>query len=600
MARFANIMEEKKGELDQKIDLIYEETKKLINQNDSALREGVEQNGGDDEELLFKGMDEFGISYGEEDTLDSVLGILDDDDIDVISFLEGLDHSGSENELDDASDELSLHNDFFAELEEMDKKIIFTVFFSSDNMTAYIRAEDYSREKDADNSVPTTDIYELLDEKKVVYGIDDEGITEYCKGTTYYKDFVVAQGLNPINGENGSAEYFFSTEEGYEPKERADGTVDYKDLGMIKNVEVDQVLCKITPPTEGTPGINIFGNPVDPKPGNWPQIRPGKNVNVSEDKLQLTAAVNGMVEKNRDAIEVKETYTVYGDVGPDTGNIRFNGTVNIIGSVLSNFSVYANGDIIVNGFVEGSFLNAAGNIIIHNGINGMKKGFIKADGNVTVKFAEMAKIVAGGCVYCDYCINSDVRAVDSIIGKGSRASLLGGNYIAGRIIEATTIGSELNIPMDVQIIPNWQEIKNLELNPTERIKANNMLSADFENGITKLRKVYDAIEVEIGRASKRRNIDDPSDIEMKKEKLKKLIVQHENVKHELEDLKAQRDKLEKINNCQGCMIIARKIIHTSTRITIGNATLRINGHMELQTFTEDNRSIESHNFVAGR
>ncbi|MBN7773722.1 DUF342 domain-containing protein [Clostridium aminobutyricum] len=502
-------------------------------------------------------------------------------------------------------DSLKLPDDFFAELEAMDRKVSFNIFFSPDNMTAYVRAENYSKEKDADNSVPTSEIYALLSEKKVVYGIDHEGIAEYCKGMIYYKDFIAAQGLRPVNGTDGTVEYFFSTEESYQPKELPDGTVDYKDLGLIKNVEAGDLLCKIIPPTEGTAGTTIFGESVQAKSGSWPQIKAGKNVTLSEDQLQYIAATNGMVQKNRDAIEVKDIYTVSGDVGPATGNIRFNGTVNITGSVLSNFSVFANGDIVVNGFVEGSFLNASGNIVIHKGINGvdgngMRKGVIKADGNVTVKFAEMAKIVAGGFVYCDYCMNSDVRAGDSIIGKGNRAALFGGNYIAGKVIEANTIGSDMNIPMDVQIIPFWQELKNLEVEPVERIKQTHAALSEMDKGVSKLRKLYEMLEVEMAAASKRRNMDTPNDIELKKEKLKNLIIKYETVKKELQNLKSEKEKLERLNDCQGCMVIAKKVIHTNTRITIGSAMLRLNADMAMQTFTENNRVIESHNMVPGR
>lgn len=508
-------------------------------------------------------------------------------------------------EIPDDLDSLKLPDDFFEELEAMDRKITFNIFFSPDNMMAYVRAENYSKDKDADNSVPTTEIYTLLGEKKVVYGIDDNGISEYCKGKIFYKDFVVAKGVRPVNGEDGQVEYYFSTEERYQPKELDDGTVDYKDLGLIKNVDAGAVLCQVIPPTEGTAGINIFGEQIPAKSGNWPQLKAGKNVSISEDQLQYIAITNGMVQKNKDTIEVKDIYTVNGDVGPATGNIRFNGTVNITGSVLSNFSVFANGDIIVNGFVEGSFLNAAGNIVIHKGINGvdgngLRKGFIKADGNVTVKFAEMAKIVAGGFVYCDYCMNCDVRAGDSIIGKGNRAALLGGTYIAGKVIEANTIGSDMNIPMDVQIIPFWQELKNLEVNPVERIKQNNAALSELDKGMSKLRKLVEMLETEITANSKRRNMDSPSDIEAKKEKLKKLILQHESVKQELINIKNEKEKLERQNNCEGCMVIGKKVTHTSTRIIIGSAMLRLNSDVEVQTFIENNRMIEAHNIVPSR
>ncbi len=475
--------------------------------------------------------------------------------------------------------------------------VTFTLFFSADKMNAYIRAQDFLRGKDVDNQVPTGIIYDLLKEKDVSYGIDEEGIIEYCKGKTFYKDFNVAKGMRPLKGEDGSVEYLFSLDFGCSPKEKDDGTVDYKELGLIHNVNEGDVLCRITPPTEGIDGIDVLGNPVKAKPGKPAAINTGKGAEFSEDGLEIIAINNGKVEVNNGNIEVKEVYTVSGDVGPATGNIRFNGSVTVMGSVLSDYAIFANGDIIVNGFVEASILNSTGNIVIHNGINGMKKGFLKADGNVTVKFAEMARIVAGGSFYCDYCINCDVRAVDSIISKGRKSSLLGGNYIAGKSIEVDTVGSDLNIPMDVQIIPYWEEIRNLKIKPEDRIRENREKLSEHEKEYSKLKNSYDNLDKEITRYSKKRSVDSDEEIQAKKKKVVVLMQQKANLRHQIAEMDEKKNALNRINDCEGCMIVVRRIIHTSARITMGNEMLRINSHIENKTFVKENGVIESHSVI---
>ncbi|MFV0515947.1 MAG: DUF342 domain-containing protein [Aminipila sp.] len=512
-----------------------------------------------------------------------------------------------ENDIEDSNAE-QLDDDFLNEIdmeEHHDKKafeknpMTFTLFFSADKMCAYIRAQDYQRGKDIDNRIPKEVIYDLLKEKEVSYGIDNDGIQEYCKGKSLFKDFQVATGKRPIKGEDGSVEFFFPIDLRYAPKEKDDGTVDYKELGVVRNVNEGDLLCRITPPTDGVEGIDVLGNSVAPIPGKAAVVNGGKGVDISEDGLEYKAQNNGMVELNNGVVEVKNVYTIKGDVGPSTGNIRFNGAVMVMGSVLSDYAIYANGDIIVNGFVEASILNSTGNILINNGINGMKKGFLKADGNVTVKFAEMARIVSGGTFYCDYCINCDVRAAESIIGKGKRASLLGGNYIAGRSIEANTLGSDLNIPMEVQIIPDWQSIRNLKIKPEERIRENNEKICEHVAQISKIRTVYDGLENEINKLSRKNKFDLPEERAAKKKKAMLLMQKKIELKHEIDAIEEKIQKLDLASACDGCMIIVRKIIHTSVRICIGNATLRIQGHQEKQTYVEKDGMIESYSVTPG-
>lgn len=583
MGRTPQTTEEKKNGFEQRVDKFYQKTVELFSRESDAENVQEEENAPDLDQI---GYEEERIGQETDEPEENLH--LDDEMESDLDELDSLLKSDKEPSKMPEAEENK---------EEEENHVTFTLFFSADKMNAYIRAQDYKRGRDADNSVPTDVIYQLLKGENVTYGIDEAGIVEYCKGKAFYKDFQVATGLRPVKGEDGRVEYFFSMNVKNAPVEKDDGTVDYKELGLIQNVNAGDVLCRITPPTDGVDGVDVLGRPVKATPGKPAVVNSGKGVNVSEDGLEYAAACNGLVEMSRGTIEVKELYTIAGDVGPATGNIRFNGSVKVMGSVLSDYAIFANGDIIVNGYVEASILTATGSIMINNGINGMKKGFLKADGNVTVKFAEMARIVAGENFYCDYCINCDVRAVDAIIAKGKRGSLLGGNYMAGKTIEASVIGSDLNIPMDLQLIPDWQNIRNLKIRPEERIKENNQMMSQYEAKISKLKSAYDALDSEITRASRKNRLDTEEEIEAKKKKVLLLMQQKSDLRHEISELGEKREKLNRMNQCEGCMVIVKKIIHTSVRVTIGSATYRINGHMDQQTFVENSGIIEWHNVI---
>ena len=64
-------------------------------------------------------------------------------------------------------------------------------------------------------------------------------------------------------------------------------------------------------------------------------------------------------------LHVYETPSFSGDIDFQSGNVDFSGDVFISGSVLSNFTVKAQGSIFVHGMVEaGAHLHSEGDIIV--------------------------------------------------------------------------------------------------------------------------------------------------------------------------------------------------------------------------------------------
>src|SRR5690606_11485656 len=97
----------------------------------------------------------------------------------------------------------------------------------------------------------------------------------------------------------------------------------------------------------------------------------------------------------RGKINVFPVYEVNGDVDYKVGNIDFNGTVVVRGSVLPGFRIRSNGDIRIIGTVEGAFLEAGGSIEVTEGVVGQNKGKLYAGRNVKCSFVQDAMITAG-------------------------------------------------------------------------------------------------------------------------------------------------------------------------------------------------------------
>ena len=104
--------------------------------------------------------------------------------------------------------------------------------------------------------------------------------------------------------------------------------------------------------------------------------------------------MDGHVALQDGKVVVSSVYTVK-DVDMSTGNIVYDGSVEITGSVAANMEVKAGGNVVINGGVESARIIAGGNIIIAKGMNGTGKGYLRAGGDIMVKFLENTRVVTG-------------------------------------------------------------------------------------------------------------------------------------------------------------------------------------------------------------
>ncbi|MEG1973090.1 MAG: FapA family protein, partial [Oscillospiraceae bacterium] len=223
-----------------------------------------------------------------------------------------------------------------------------------DKMTAFLNAKVYGPEQ----QIFPDDIIKKLNEKGVIYGINNELIREFCSKRQFFKSIRAASGLQPTKGDDGKLTFYFRRELSSAPVELEDGTLDFKNLNNIENVAKDDLLCTMVPPGAGADGINLFNNVVPAQLGRAAQMPTGKNVLASEDGLSLYATVDGSITYKGGVITIDDCRIIKTDVGPETGNVEYSGSLVINGSIMEGFSVKAAKDITVRGNVEGAKVTA--------------------------------------------------------------------------------------------------------------------------------------------------------------------------------------------------------------------------------------------------
>lgn len=321
------------------------------------------------------------------------------------------------------------------------------------------------------------DIKQILLQKGVKYGIIEKNIEIALKARLYCMDILVAKAKLPVQGKNAEIIYNFNVEKTNTPEVEEDGSVDFHKLDMIEHVKEGQLLATLVPEDRGKPGIDVNGAKINPGKVKSYRLKYGKNITLSEDGLQIFSQISGNVALVDDSVFVSDMYEIPADVGPSTGDIEYEGSVEVKGNVLTGYSVKAEGDIIVNGAVEGATLISGGKIILKRGIQGMSRGDMYAKGDIIANFIESSKVKAEGRIISDAIMHSIVTAEGEINVKGKRGLIAGGSVRSAVGIKAKTIGStmgtqtELEVGIDPTIIDSYHLIeKNMEKLSDEKDK----------------------------------------------------------------------------------------------------------------------------------
>lgn len=279
--------------------------------------------------------------------------------------------------------------------------------------------------------------------RNIVYGIQTGELQEHFQSEGLYcTDIVLARGKEPTPGVDASIEYFFNTETHRRPTVCEDGSVDYFSLTTINQCKKGDALAQIIPEVPGIDGSDIFGNRIRAKEPKHITLKFGQNIGLSEDKRTIYTMVDGHVTLLEDKVFVSDVYVVK-DVDVSTGNLDYQGSIQIDGNVTTNFEVKAGGNVIVEGLVEGAKITAGGSITIGKGMNGAAGGMLKASGDVIVKFLENARVVAGGFVHSGAILHSRVSAGTEVIVEGKKGLIVGGYVQAAKRIEAKSIGASM-------------------------------------------------------------------------------------------------------------------------------------------------------------
>ena len=275
--------------------------------------------------------------------------------------------------------------------------------------------------------------------KGIKSGLLESDIDNAIKNKCYGENICIARWKPPVDGTDGKVEYYFHRETAFKPVEDENGNVDYKNLGLVRNVYRGTPIAKITPPTEGTPGMDIMGKTVSQRKGVPAGVRVGKGTELVNNDTEIIASVDGNLTYGNGAFNIEESLLIRGDVDVSSGNIDFIGDIVIRGNVMEGFAVTSKKTVMIHGTVTNGTVIADGNITVKLGC--INSTLTSNKGSIKLDFCENSKITAAGSVESNSFVGGEVFAGTAINATG-KGVMVGGKYTALQNITASVIGSE--------------------------------------------------------------------------------------------------------------------------------------------------------------
>jgi len=427
------------------------------------------------------------------------------------------------------------------------------------------------------------DIEDILKNYSILAGLGQKKIEEQLDAIDKNKPglmrILVAQGKAPVNGHD---EYYVPL---LDVDKKAgeilsDGRIDFKEKGSIIQIVKNQEVLERIPEVKPVDGYNIYGDKAPSEIEEPAGYRRGENIVQSgHDENIFLSSIDGCIEAEGRTISVLPIVVIRGDVAYETGNIDFNGSVHIFGSVLPGFSVKATGDIIINNNVDDALIKADGDIIVKMGVVGKESARLVSGGRVTAKFLLNAQVEASGEIIVeDSIINSTVFSNKSISVVAKHGKIIGGKAtalysitvkVSGAINETETV---LSVGRNLDIERELQEV-NREIGRWRELVAETMrkLKVNFGEGVFENPKEYIAILPPV-----------------KKKNCLVLLKELNSSNRELKQfMEKSKEIQQKLNLEQEPVIVVKDKIYPGTVLNIKKSVRKIDRPLDNVRFFED-------------
>lgn len=364
-----------------------------------------------------------------------------------------------------------------------------SIVVSPDKLTATIAPVEEGQ------PAPSLDAVKLLlMEQDIDFGvISDKLLATYLERNPMPPDpFIVARGTPPVEGVPPEIIYHFDIDPLRIGTLLEDGTMDWKNRGEIPQVAKGDLLAEKVGGEEGKPGTSVHGQEIKPPRVKEPALKFTKGAERSEDKTKIFAKINGTPKLGVDGrIGVFGILPIDTDVGIETGNVNFDGHIEVDGGVCSGYTV--KGGSLNTREIQSATIELAEDLVSYGGIYS-------------------STITVGGHLKASHIHNSTVEVLgDLVVEKelfgctvlvNGRCLIESGKIIGSKItakkgIQTKDIGTRAAKPSELVVGVDFKNERDIK-SSKERIDSLEKQIGEANNDLTRMKETIDKLDAELG------------------------------------------------------------------------------------------------------
>lgn len=381
------------------------------------------------------------------------------------------------------------------------------------------------------------------------------------------KHTIKLEGLSARHGLDGYIEFerrFVFTES--QPTETED-SVDYYAQSRYINVNEGDVIARIIPPTRGTDGIDVTGEPRKARPGNPAPINIHPSITVDEDG-DCVANVAGVLHHESHVLKVLQNLEIRGDVSFRTGNIDVEASVEVFGSVIDRFAVTTPHSVVVHRLTEGADISTGEDFSARGGMAGKLKGHLDIGRHLTARYLDNVVGVVHGNANVEREIVNTALDIDGELNMPN-GSLVGSAIYATRKVALRELGSDSG------------ERTVLGLGTSPKIE---MLIERTDAALVEMTEQIEPIREELAMLTNA----SAGRIEAERERLAQLRAIEAGLIERCERIRGKRDALRaQLEGARVVRLSVDRVIHPGVHVVIGGAAYRfdtaVRGPLTIET-----------------
>lgn len=358
---------------------------------------------------------------------------------------------------------------------------------SDDKMEAAIAGFDQSYYKKANLDISVAWVEGELKRCSIKSTIDEEvrkKLSDMIIATENLNGLVVCFGVPAAGGREPFIFHSYKDVATRLELDHEDDHMNMRDLQQRTIVREGQLVAELRFKSPAENGINLYGDSFEPTENDELIIHVGEG--IQQKGRRFYATCDGVPVIENETISLAKSMIFSGDVNLRSGNVRFDGPVEIKGAIDNGAVVETTGDLIVHGTIRGAHVKAGGNIFVYAGIVTGNLGSVYAGGDIKAEFAENSNLTCrGSLIIGKALLNSRVVSNGGIEIRAKDGVLAGGKIICRQSIKTGNLGFKRGAKTDLLVGIDWRIARRIEIR-RERLERLEKATVDYRLNLREL------------------------------------------------------------------------------------------------------------------